>query len=113
MATKTVTRTTCDRCNRIMEEIGATALVNSATGTPLLYLEGRGEDTIKFDDLCDKCVVRVKHLVNQLRLEKEDGVEKEDGDEKPEQEDSSSKKPSKNKGKDTKPSDSQSTAPPA
>lgn len=106
MAVQTVTRTTCDRCPRVIEEVGATKLNNDGPPKPLLYMEGAGElfqEPIKFDDLCDKCITRVTHLVKQLRLEKDEGTdEKDEGtdDKKAASKDNASKKPNKDKDKD-------------
>jgi hypothetical protein len=96
MAVQTVTRTTCDRCPRVIEEVGAKTLENAGAKKALIYLEGEGVEPIKFDDLCDKCVVRVSHLVKQLRLEKED---KDADDKKPDTKDTSAKKTGKDKSK--------------
>lgn len=70
MAIQIVNRVICDRCSRVVEEMGV-GEGNPDNQSPAVYLEGDGEETVKFFDLCKKCIVRVKHLVGQIRLDKD------------------------------------------
>jgi len=73
MAVETVTRTICDRCKSVFEEIGDASSSDERNGKPLLYIEAKGEEPIKFDDLCTKCEERIfSTLLKQIRLDKDE-----------------------------------------
>ena len=79
MARTTVARTTCDRCDAIIEE-AADVKDGPAAGGPMLVLQAAPlgiEKTVTFNDLCVKCR---EALINYLkRVLKEPQPQKEKG----------------------------------
>lgn len=81
MATQTLTRKTCDRCQKIYSEVSSSSPAPSAVKPPpTLHLEFTLADeeeakqprvAVSFPDLCPKCHSRVGDLVAQIKLEKE------------------------------------------
>ena len=79
MAVEKLTRTTCDRCTVIVEEIPEDTLAATEAGPgPLLYVEAKHfgrQDAIVFKDLCEKCMRRIVSLLDQVELKKPDAEE--------------------------------------
>ena len=63
MAVKTLVRTTCDRCEKLIEEVPNASTGETRTGKPLVYVEARDIDPIRFDDLCARCLPRTVSLL--------------------------------------------------
>ncbi|MBW1832884.1 MAG: hypothetical protein JRJ10_14520 [Deltaproteobacteria bacterium] len=90
MAVKTLTRTTCDRCDNLIEEQPEGDVVkkddHSDSPAPVLYIEatkfGR-KNPIVFSDLCTKCEKRLAALLDQVELTKPDDEDAPPADPKP------------------------------
>lgn len=78
MAKETLTRVTCDRCNKMFNE-SAPLSAQFEKAPPTLHLEFTpGEDpkqrlSVSFSDLCPKCQGRISDLVGQIKLDRKDG----------------------------------------
>ena len=71
MAVETLTRMTCDRCKRVVEESDSLSDTKLDERKALLYIEHMGSPPVRFDDLCKKCDERVSSLLSQIRLDEE------------------------------------------
>ena len=72
MAKERVSRTICDRCKTVFEEVESEAKPETSTSNspPKVYIEMGGEKVLSLDDLCKKCDDRVKNLITDIKLEK-------------------------------------------
>lgn len=67
MAKERVSRTICDRCGSVVEEVDTQTKVDSTVDVPpILYLEVKGEEVLSFEDLCSKCNDRIAALVKDM-----------------------------------------------
>lgn len=93
MAVENITRKTCDRCSRVIEESPGREDGDKNKTGPAVYAEFSGlkdaPSKIQFDDLCDKCEARCINLAQQLAKQSSPADETT----------SDKKKPGKGKGK--------------
>ena len=78
MAREILTRCTCDRCKKTIEEVTYTG-EDEAPPKPKVYIESKGvghDEPIRFDDLCGSCQDRVTALFAQIVLDKSDKEDK-------------------------------------
>lgn len=70
MAREVVSKVSCDRCGKVVEEaISIATEEDTQPEKPVLYVETRSGGKLQFDDLCVKCDKRVESLLKQLRKE--------------------------------------------
>ena len=71
MAKEKISRTICDRCARVVEELDTGKEDASREGAaPKYYVEVSGGKALSFEDLCKKCDDRVASLLEDMKLEK-------------------------------------------
>ena len=66
MATKTVTKVVCDRCNRDIEMAEGESVDYNPNAEPLIVISQKGSDELIYKDLCKKCDKRVAALVKDI-----------------------------------------------
>ena len=86
MASETLVRRTCDRCKKVIAEEVPPKQAGTERAPPIFFLEVRriqsdpvvatSGETVRFDDLCTKCIGRVLDLSNQIRLYSQEGDDK-------------------------------------
>lgn len=70
MAKEKISRTICDRCARVVEELDTGKEDESSSAGPKYYVEVNGAKALSFEDLCAKCDDRVTSLLEDMKLEK-------------------------------------------
>ena len=73
MAREKVSRTICDRCKRVVEEVDSGAATDDRDENVIVYVELNGTKTVEFVDLCQPCDERVKDLIKDIQLERPEG----------------------------------------
>jgi hypothetical protein len=76
MAKEKISRTICDRCARVVEELDTGKEDETGAPSPKYYVEVNGTKALAFDDLCKKCDDRVTSLLEDMKLEKPEGKKK-------------------------------------
>ena len=74
MAREKLTRYTCDRCKKTIEEVPIDANEADQPVKPKVYIESKGvghDEPIRFDDLCKSCQDRCTALFAQIVLDKD------------------------------------------
>lgn len=89
MAVEIITRTKCDRCDRVIGDVN-TVEEGHIPKPPLVYVEKSGEEVVSLSDLCEKCNGRVEALVKQIRLDGTDKPKKDEQSDDTQGEDSQS-----------------------
>ena len=73
MSREKVSRTICDRCKRVVEEVDSSTSTDDPDANVIVYVELNGTKAIEFVDLCQPCDERVNALVKDIRLERPEG----------------------------------------
>jgi hypothetical protein len=96
MAKEKISRTICDRCARVVEELDTGKEDPTGSPHPKYYVEVNGVKVVAFEDLCKKCDDRIASLLEDMKLEKPEGKKKKPGKAKK----SKDKPPAKDSKKD-------------
>lgn len=108
MAKERVYRTICDRCASVYEEVDTPAAGSQEptqarnVKAPLVYIERGGVESIKYEDLCEKCVDRVSNLIKDIMPLAKGKSDKKDDKPKKEKKDSKEKKDKPSDKEDSK-----------
>jgi len=109
MAKEKISRTICDRCARVMEEIDTGNAAATEGTPPKYYVEVDGAKALAFEDLCKKCDDRIASLLEDMKLEKPEGGKKKTAKEKAAAKKEAAAKKA-GKGKDSKKDEQAATA---
>ena len=75
MAVEQLVRLTCDRCRTVMDEGVSPSKFEEDEAPVIFYMEGKEvglDEAVSFHDVCEKCRERVRALIGQITLTKDD-----------------------------------------